>query len=231
MGKLWCCKKSKVEKVADTVKGKATEVAHQSINWAAPHVEQLHKRVEKQVIPAVLSKVDGMKGALSDASEAAKDSLREATKQAVHAADKTTKKGLETAHKHTNELAKKTQKLTKKELRKLQGKKKSHKGLVFLLLSSLVAGLGYVFWKRSQPVDDPWAEEYWEDIDLDNASDDTVENASDKLEEAADQTKDKAQEVKDTLQDKVEEAASKTSDKIDNIRDKVADKVDEVKNN
>ncbi|MDK8299774.1 MAG: hypothetical protein QP772_02605, partial [Actinomycetaceae bacterium UMB1218B] len=32
-------------------------------------------------------------------------------------------------------------------------------------LATTVAGAGYVLWKRSQPIEDPWAEEYWADLE------------------------------------------------------------------
>lgn len=36
---------------------------------------------------------------------------------------------------------------------------------VIVLLAAAVAG--FVAWRRSQPIEDPWAEESWEDIDED----------------------------------------------------------------
>jgi len=36
-----------------------------------------------------------------------------------------------------------------------------------------VAGAGYILWKRSQPIEDPWAEEYWADLDTDSFVPDT----------------------------------------------------------
>ena len=35
-------------------------------------------------------------------------------------------------------------------------------------LVGTVAGAGYILWKRSQPIEDPWAEEYWADLDTDS---------------------------------------------------------------
>lgn len=32
-------------------------------------------------------------------------------------------------------------------------------------LGAGLAGAGYVLWKRSQPIEDPWAEEYWAEVD------------------------------------------------------------------
>ena len=34
-------------------------------------------------------------------------------------------------------------------------------------LAATAAGVGYVLWKRSQPIEDPWAEEYWADLETD----------------------------------------------------------------
>ena len=35
--------------------------------------------------------------------------------------------------------------------------------LGWLTVATVAAGAAYVVWKRSQPVEDPWAEEYWAD--------------------------------------------------------------------
>ena len=40
-------------------------------------------------------------------------------------------------------------------------------------LIGAVAGAGYILWKRSQPIEDPWAEEYWADLDTDSFVPDT----------------------------------------------------------
>lgn len=37
------------------------------------------------------------------------------------------------------------------------------KCLGWLTLAGAAAGAAYVVWRRSQPVEDPWAEEYWAD--------------------------------------------------------------------
>ncbi|QDB77972.1 hypothetical protein FHE66_06945 [Georgenia sp. 311] len=44
-------------------------------------------------------------------------------------------------------------------------KKRGGKGkaLGWVLVGTAAAGTGYLLWRRTQPVDDPWAEEYWED--------------------------------------------------------------------
>lgn len=45
-------------------------------------------------------------------------------------------------------------------------KKKRGKALGWILVGTVAAGTGYLLWRRSQPVDDPWAEEYWDDAAL-----------------------------------------------------------------
>lgn len=50
--------------------------------------------------------------------------------------------------------------------------KKKHpvlKTLGWLALAGAAAGAAYVVWRRSQPVEDPWAEEYWADSAEDEA--------------------------------------------------------------
>lgn len=45
--------------------------------------------------------------------------------------------------------------------------KKKHtvlKTIGWLALAGAAAGAAYVVWRRSQPVEDPWAEEYWADV-------------------------------------------------------------------
>lgn len=41
---------------------------------------------------------------------------------------------------------------------------------VWTALSLALVGAGYLLWKRSQPVEDPWAEEYWSDLDKDETA-------------------------------------------------------------
>lgn len=50
---------------------------------------------------------------------------------------------------------------------------KRHRGLKclgWLALAGAAAGAAYVVWRRSQPVEDPWAEEYWADSTGDTES-------------------------------------------------------------
>ena len=49
--------------------------------------------------------------------------------------------------------------------------------LGWLAVAIVAAGAAYVVWKRSQPVEDPWAEEYWADS-TDDVAEEPVEAAA-----------------------------------------------------
>ncbi|WP_182353799.1 hypothetical protein [Flaviflexus huanghaiensis] len=49
-------------------------------------------------------------------------------------------------------------------------KKKRRMRFGWVIVAASAAGIGYVVWKRSQPVEDPWAEAYWEDIAAEDAA-------------------------------------------------------------
>lgn len=84
--------------------------------------------------------------------------------------------------------------------------RKSHrflKTLGWLAVAGAASTAAYVVWRRSQPVEDPWAEEYWADSGSDltevvdeaqNEAADVIDDARDKAAEAADQA---AEEVAD----------------------------------
>lgn len=67
-------------------------------------------------------------------------------------------------------------------------KKKSHTGRKVFLWSLAAAGIGgvaYLFWRRSRPVEDPWAEDYWVDLkDEEGPVEIDVENADSALDDA-----------------------------------------------
>ena len=52
------------------------------------------------------------------------------------------------------------------------------RSLCFTALTAAAAGAGYVLWKRSQPIEDPWAEDYWADLEVEDYSADQNQEAS-----------------------------------------------------
>lgn len=98
--------------------------------------------------------------------------------------------------------------------------KKSHKGLLITLLVLALSGLGYLLWRRSQPVEDPWAEEYWEDVD--------VEEFTPEAEEKAEAVADKAGEAAEKVEDKAKDAAQKVAAKSDSLVEDLKQAVDKA---
>ena len=45
------------------------------------------------------------------------------------------------------------------------------------LRDAAAAGAGYGLWKRSQPIEDPWAEDYWADLEVEDYSADQEASA------------------------------------------------------
>lgn len=143
---------------------KATTWAQDSRDWAQPRLEKAGE-------------------ALSAAQQEATDRGRKAVKQGRKAA-KQNRKQLEQdyipriqralqdasdAAKSNKPLGAKAQEVgtvTKRALTEPTPQKKAKKGgkvFGWVLVGALAAGAGYMLWRRTQPTEDPWAEEYWDD--------------------------------------------------------------------
>lgn len=176
--------KSTGRKLSDKLKAASGRLAKRGKQWAGPKVEGVQKVVENQLVPAVKSTVDDVKDAVSDLP-------------ATPANAKAVKKA-----------AKKAAKSARKEVKKMSTKStKKRKGLIFLVVSAIGAAVGYALWKRSQPLEDPWAEEYWEDIDF--------EDLSNKAEETAKEAKDAATEKASDVAEQVAEAIDKAKEQVE----------------
>ena len=100
--------------------------------------------------------------------------------------------------------------------------------LAWLTVAGAAAGGAYVVWRRSQPVEDPWAEEYWADSTSDTASTpSTVDNLKAKAADAAELAQVKAAEVKDKAAEVAGQAKEKTAEVADQAKAKVAEKKDD----
>ncbi len=71
-----------------------------------------------------------------------------------------------------------------------------------------VASVGYLLWRRSRPIEDPWAEEYWVDLQTDA----DLSDVPDQAEEVKDEVEDKAEEVVDEVADKAKEVAEEATE-------------------
>lgn len=85
-------------------------------------------------------------------------------------------------------------------------------GLKWGAIAAGTAGVGYLVWRRSQPIEDPWAEEYWADLEEDadvpevvtEKVDEAVDVASEAAENVAEATEDAAATAKDAVEETVE---------------------------
>lgn len=77
------------------------------------------------------------------------------------------------------------------------------------LLAGAAAGVGYLVWRRSQPIEDPWAEEYWADLDVDVPEPEAAPEEPAVAEEAP------APEVSEEVAAELEEAVSEAQDELD----------------
>ena len=164
--------KEEVKEVVDTVQQEAAQAAVKAAEAASKLVEQAEAAAEDAMKKAdhAVKAAGGVAEDLTEkAVEAARDGLEavEATKLVEADVADVGKEALADVEKH------------------MKGRKKRGKFGRFCLWSSVLAGVSgaaYVVWRRSQPVEDPWAEEYWVDLKTDD------ESGVDKLVEALEET-------------------------------------------
>lgn len=190
----------KVDKAwRETVKATAPKVEH-ATEAVRPVVDNAYERIVDDYLPRVQK-------AMHDAADAAAAANGKAAAKATKgakAAAKATKSGAKAA------AATKAGKAARKAL--AEEPKKGHalgRTLGWVLVGTAAAGTGYLLWRRSQPVDDPWAEEYWEDTTVTSPATSTEPGpagkagAADKAKAAASgaatTAKEKAGEIKDKL--------------------------------
>ena len=128
-------------KSAEHLADQASALTKQGLEWVTPHVEEALDKAHEAKDKVVTDYAPRAKAAALAVSEAAHSEGDVKSKAA--AAQESAVKAL------TTEPAKK-------------GRAKKCLG-IFAALSAIAGGVFY-FWKRSQPVEDPWAEAYWEDI-------------------------------------------------------------------
>lgn len=135
----------RVNDAAHDAANKARPYMEDAADKIRPYVEDASDKVRSEYIPMVV-------GAASATLDDVKANSEELKKKARVAA--------ESAKKEAMKAQKELIKAQKKQKRKAKRKK----CFITTLVVGSVASVGYYFWKRSQPVEDPWAEAYWEDV-------------------------------------------------------------------
>lgn len=250
----WMRGKAKHEKLVDAVKSadtdnlaylaaqgrdKAVELASQGRDWAAPRLE----KAWKQTVAAAAPRIEAASEAASEKVDLAHEKLvgdylprvQRAMSDAATAAQ---------SSGSLRDRADAVADATKKAL--TEPTKKGHpilKGLGLTVLAAAVGAAGYVLWRRSQPVEDPWAEEYWADLDAKTKEIDFEQEAAEAEEraeqavadmdlkdpkEAAKHAKESAKETAKDVADDAQAAAEKASDKVKETAEEAAKKVHEA---
>ncbi|WP_311524787.1 hypothetical protein [uncultured Varibaculum sp.] len=153
-------------------------MADQGKDMVIEGAQDLQDKVSSELVPGVEHAVDNMRDQFHEVKKHSEKSLKEAAKQ------------------------------VKKQSAETLGKPKPKRGrktLLFLVLAAVAGCVGYLLYRRSQPVDDPWAEEYWEDVEVSEFDpQEAAEKAQDKAKEVAENVAEKADEAVDAVKDKVE---------------------------
>lgn len=134
--------------------------AERAANWAAPRVVRAREEVARAAREAQLRAQPVVDEARSRVVE---DYVPAAQRAAVAAQAAATTEGTLSERAQRIAVAARNAAL---EIPEVPVKKKKHtvlKTLGWLTLAGAAAGAAYIVWRRSQPVEDPWAEEYWAD--------------------------------------------------------------------
>lgn len=209
---------------------KAAFFAHEAGEWASPKVRHAREVVEPKVEEARDYLAPKVEKAWKDTVKAAAPKLEAATESVRPMVDEAYEKVVEdylpriqqamhdaaAAAAADGSLAERAEAAGHAAERALAKQPKSHKGakaVGWVLVGTVAAGAGYLLWRRTQPVEDPWAEEYWQDVDNTPAAAPAEAEAVDAEEtiaaEAAVPTADEpaAEEAADDAADAVAEAA------------------------
>src|SRR5690625_2240066 len=196
---------------ADQVKDQAAEAgklarqfADEAKEWAAPRVEAAREWASPKVDKAWRDAVEIAAPRIADAAEKSRSAVDTAheklvddviptvvtkMEEAASGAKEGATKVADKASKNADKALKKAEKAAEKQAKKKVG---FGRKLGWVLIGGAVAGAGVLLWRRTQPTDDPWAEEYWDDAPA--AVSPTV---SEGLTAAAEASKEKAAETKE----------------------------------
>ncbi|MBW3069811.1 MULTISPECIES: hypothetical protein [unclassified Actinomyces] len=133
---------------------------------AQPVVEQARTRVVEEYVPAAQRAAEGAR------IRVVEEYVPAAQRAAIAAQEAVNTEGTLTERAQRAALAAKQAALTPEV-----PVKKKHpvlKTFCWLTVAGCAAGAAYVIWRRSQPVEDPWAEEYWADSTDEPAAEEPV---------------------------------------------------------
>ena len=156
---------------AGKVAVRAADLASQGVDWAAPRAQAaLNSAIESAAARAQAAAAQAGP-AIENAREHLVDDYLPRASLAVNQAG-----AARSARGSLSERARRASEASAVALATPTRKRRKCRVLRAFGLTALVgavAGAGYILWKRSQPIEDPWAEEYWADLDTDSFVPDT----------------------------------------------------------
>lgn len=209
---------------------KAADLAGQGKAWASdvavPTLDKAWRDGVKVAAPKVEAVAEKARPAVDQARDKLVDDYIPRLQKAMHDAAEAAESGGTVTEKATKAGAAAKKAVTTKPRKRRRGAKT----VGWVLVGTVAAGTGYLLWRRSQPIDDPWAEEYWDDAALTTPSSPAARDAAAATATAADKA---AGAVKDaagaaahgarSAADNVKAGAQKAGDKIAGAADKAAD--------
>ena len=155
----------KIRPVATQLAAQGKDLAHQGKEWAGPRVEHAAEKIRPVAAEAAARAAEVKDKTVNEYLPKAKRVARAAA-QAARETDGDIKTRAH-AIQESAARALAEPKPKKRRLRKLTGT---------LALIGGTVGAAYLLWKRSQPVEDPWAEAYWEDVTEETAAEPAPED-------------------------------------------------------
>src|SRR5690625_4609608 len=150
---------------AEQGKDWATPKVEAAMDWAGPRVEKAWKAGVTATAPKLATAAGKSRDAVDVAHDKLVDDVLPKVIVALEDAAKAAKVSADGAQSRVHSAVGKAEKALKKQEKaaKAKGGSKWGRTLGWVLIGSAVAGAGVLIWRRTQPVDDPWAEEYWDD--------------------------------------------------------------------
>lgn len=141
---------------------KATQLAEQGLEWAAPRAQRIYEETVAIAAPKIEEAAIKVRPYLDNVHDKVVDDYLPRIEEAAREAQR----ALAEDGDLTGRVVKAADVATE-ALKTAPAKKRFRAGRLALwtLGGAAVAGAGYLAWRRSQPVDDPWADEYWADLD------------------------------------------------------------------
>lgn len=165
---------------------RAADLAEQGLDWAAPRAQAALASAIERATPLVESATDRAQAVadraqpfLSDIhGHVVDDYLPRLNRAVTESAAALSSEGDLGARARAARSASAKALTTPARKKKCCKKGRLLRALCFTALTAAAAGAGYVLWKRSQPIEDPWAEDYWADLEVEDYSADQNQEAS-----------------------------------------------------